>query len=184
MGLEKVLEKLSKDESIKGIFVLDGEFYKEVIEEEGSVIESSMGMPLVNRALEEVLKRKVAVCVFCDGAFDIPMNHIMVMEDGCGNRIGHDVPACMADDFKDDLNILWLCDDFAMYPDRAETQEIVMVMLPQKAHSVGEKEGVKEAIILYPATSTDILLRKRFGISLNDPKMARMASAILAFDII
>ncbi|MCL1811609.1 MAG: hypothetical protein FWG41_05275 [Methanomassiliicoccaceae archaeon] len=181
MGLEEVLAKLSSVEAIKAAFLLEGEFYDEVVAEEDSVTESFTGMPLVNKALEEVLKRKAAVCIFCTSAFEAPTDHIMVMEDVCGNRVGHDVPACMADDFKDDPSIFWLCDDFAMYPDKADMLDVMMVMLPQKANSIGESEGVKDAVLLYPATTTDILLREHFGISPNEPGIA---SAIIAFNII
>ncbi|MCL1978984.1 MAG: hypothetical protein FWG60_02360 [Methanomassiliicoccaceae archaeon] len=180
MGLKEILAKLGSERSIRAAFVLEEEIYGEVVKEEGSVTESSMGMPLINRALEEVLKRKVAVCIFCESAFEVPTDHVMVMEDGCGNRVGHDVPSCMADRFKDDPDIFWLCDDFAMYPDKAAMEEIFIVMLPQKVSIVGDDEGARDPVLLYPATTTDILLRKYFGISPDDPKIA---SAILAFDM-
>jgi hypothetical protein len=178
MGVEEVLAKLVSDRSVKAAFHLNGEFYKKVIDEESSVIESSMGMPLVNRALQEVVKRKVAVCLFCYGDFETPSDHVMVLEDGIGNVVGHDVPACMMDRFKDDPEIFWLCDDFAVYPNRAASVEMLMVMLPLKVKFVGHEEGAKDPVLLYPATTTDILLRGLFGISMDEP----IASAILAFD--
>ncbi|MDR3074730.1 MAG: hypothetical protein LBU30_01660 [Candidatus Methanoplasma sp.] len=181
MGLEDVLRKLGAEKSIKAAFPLDGEFYNEVIGEEGGITESSFGMPLVNRALEEVLKRKIAVCLFCESTFETPTDHVMVLEDGCGNIIGHDVPAHMMDDFRDDPEILWLCEDFAVYPHKAESHDVLMVMLPQNVKSVGENEGVMDPVLLYPATTTDIMLRKHFGIPMNDPKIA---SAILAFNLV
>ncbi len=181
MDLEKVLEKLRSDNSVAAAFLLEEDIYGEVVCEEGGVTESTFGMPLINRALEEVMKRSFAVCVFCDGSFEPPSDHVMIMEDGCGNLVGHDVPICKMDDFKDDPDIFWLCDDFAMFPHKAETQEMAMIMLPQKVCSLGEKDGVKDPVLLYPATTTDIILRKYFGISVDDPKIA---SAILAFDML
>jgi len=56
-----------------------------------------------------------------------------------------------------------------------------MVMLPQKVKSIGEKEGVKNAVLLYPSTTTDLILRKYYGISPGEPDIA---SAILAFDVV
>ncbi|MCL2509739.1 MAG: hypothetical protein FWF07_01490 [Methanomassiliicoccaceae archaeon] len=180
MGLNEIIAKLGSEKSVKGVFPLEGEFYKEVIKEECSVIESTMGMPLKNRALDEVLKRKAAVCIFCSYAFETPTDHVMVMEDCCGNRVGHDVPACMFNDYKDKPDLFWLCEDFVVYPNKA-MDDIVMVMLPVKVQIVGEKEGAKDATLLFPATTTDILLRQHFGIPLDAPGLA---SAILAFDII
>jgi len=180
MGVEEVISKLCKDAAIKAAFPLDGDFFREVVEEEGAVDECTMGMPLDNRALEAVKKKKSAVCIFCYGTFEVPTDHVMMMEDGCGNIVGHDVPSCLMCKYKDDPDIVWLCDDFAMYPHKACSQEMIMVMLPQKAKCVGKEEGVRDPVLLYPATSTDILLRKHFGIPIDDPKIA---SAIIAFDI-
>ena len=181
MGLEEVLSKICADKNVNSAFLLEGDFYKKVVEEEGSVKESTFGMPLANRALDEIQKKNVAVCIFCYGSFEPPSNHVMMMEDGCGNIVGHDVPSCMMDRFKDDTEIFWLCEDFAMYPNKAETEEMIMVMLPQKAKCIGESEGARDPVLMYPATTTDVLLRKHFGISLDDP---RIASAIIAFDIL
>jgi hypothetical protein len=179
MGLEEVLAKLRTDKSVRAAFALEGDPFKEVVKEESSVKESSMGMPMINRALDEVLRRKFTVCIFVEYTFETPVDHIMMMEDGCGNIVGHDVPVCMIDKFKDDPEIVWLCDDFAMYPCKAQTEEMYIVMLPQKIGIVGAAEGAKDVVLLYPATTTDILLRKLFGVSPDDPKIA---TAILAYD--
>jgi hypothetical protein len=181
MGLKEVFDKLGSNKAVKAAMPLEGEFYDEVVAEERSITECSMGMPFINRALEEVMRRKTAVCIFCDGSFEAPSDHVMIMEDGHGNRVGHDVPARLLDKYKDDPEIFWLCDDFAMYPQKAETREIMMVMLPHKVTSLGEYDGIKDPVMLYPATTTDILLKKHFGIPLNDP---HIASAILAFDVL
>ncbi|MCL2510237.1 MAG: hypothetical protein FWF07_04065 [Methanomassiliicoccaceae archaeon] len=180
MGLEEILAKLGSDKSVKAAYLLEGEFYEEVIEEEGGVTESSMGMPLVNRALEAVLKKDTAVCIFCDGTFETPTDHVMVMEDAQGNMVGHDVPTCMLNNFKNKPDIFWLCEDFIVYPNVA-MDRIVMVMLPQKVRMFGERDGIKDPILLFPATTTDILLREHFGISVDEPGIA---SAIIAFDFL
>ena len=181
MGLKEVLEKLGSERSVKAAYPLDGEIYDSVIAEEGSVTESFTGAPFVNRALKEVLKRSTAVCLFCGSAFEIPSDHVLIMEDMKGNVLGHDVPARMAGEMKDNPNLFWLSDDFVIYPDRANACDAVMVMLPQKVTSIGESEGVRDAVLLYPATTTDIMLRRHFGVSPCEPDIA---SAILAFDII
>jgi hypothetical protein len=87
----------------------------------------------------------------------------------------------MTDRFKDAEDLFWLSDDFVMDPDKMGAHDIVMVMLPQKALTIGEREGVKDAVILYPAVTTDMILRRHFGIPPGEPDIA---SAILAFDVI
>jgi len=178
VGLKEVLDVLDTIDPVKAAFVLEGEFYHEVMEEERSVTDCAFGMPFVNRALEEVCKRKVSVCLFTGDNFEDVTEHIMIMEDIRGNIVGHDVPKCMMDDYKDNPEIVWLCDDFAMYPN-ADLFKVNMVMLPNNAKFVGEKEGVKDAIMLYPATTTDMLLKRHFGVPLNE----KIWTAILAFNI-
>ena len=180
MGLKEVLERLDADVSVKAAFPLEGDFYEAVIAEEGGVTDSFSGMPFVNRALKEVLKRTNAVCMFCHGPFETETDHIILMEDSCGNIVGHDVPECMMHRYKDDPEIFWLSDDFAVYPNRAGMHDVVMVMMPKKVTSIGEKEGIRDAVLLYPATTTDIMLKLHFGIPLD----SRTATAILAFDVI
>lgn len=180
MGIEAILAKLNNERSIRAAYLLDGDFYKEVIAEESSVIESTMGMPLANRALDEVLKRDVSICIFCDAAFEVPTQHVMVLEDTDGNVVGHDVPECMMNDFNDNPDAYWLCDDFIMYPDRT-SGDVVMVMLPQKVSIIGADDGVLDPILLYPATTTDILLKEHFKVSQDE---AGLASAILSFNFI
>jgi len=179
VGLKEVLDVLDASDSVKAAFVLEDEFYNEVVEEERSVTDCAFGMPFINRALEEVCKREIAVCLFTSDNFGYVTEHIMIMEDIHGNIVGHDVPKCMMNDYKDNPEIVWLSDDFAMYPN-ADLFKVNMVMLPNKAKFVGEKEGVRDPVLLYPATTTDMLLKQHFGVPLEE----RIWTAILAFDMI
>ena len=179
MGLKEVLDVLGSVNAVRSAFVLEGEFYERVMKAEGSVTECAFGMPFINRALEEVCKRSVSLCLFTSGNFEDVTEHIMILEDAHGKIVGHDVPKCMAGDYKDNEEIIWLSEDFALYPN-ADMWKVNMVMLPNKAKFVGEKEGVRDPVMLYPATTTDILLKEHFGVPLNE----RICTAILAFDIL
>jgi len=178
MGLNDIVRKLKERDGIRAVFLLEGESLKKTVDEEKSIETSSMGIPLVNRALEECLKRNTFLCLFCDHAFETAMDHVIVMEDGDGNIIGHDVPPCMMDDFKDDPNIIWLSDDFAMFPNISTCHEFMIVMLPQKVTIIGESDGVRDPILLYPSTTTDMVLKKIFG-----SPAPNLSSAIIAFDL-
>jgi hypothetical protein len=180
MALNAVLEKLSCEKGVERVFVLDGDILKKVFEEEGGIAESSFGMPMDNRALAECMKRNTFLCVFCDYSFELPTDHVMVMEDDAGNRVGHDVPACMCGKFSDDPDAVWMGDDFVMFPNLATSGDLMVVMLPQKVKCLGEKDGVGSPILMNPATTTDILLRTHFGIKSDN---SDIASAILAFDL-
>ncbi|MDR3282765.1 MAG: hypothetical protein LBS92_04050 [Candidatus Methanoplasma sp.] len=180
MALDALLEKIRSRECVTYAFLLEGDALREALEEEAGVGTLS-GMPMENRALAECLGKEVAVCMFCNGVFEqsSASEHIMVMEDGRGNVVGHDVSKEMAVVFKDDPEVFWLCDDFVMYPGRASIGDIKMVMLPKRIRSLGESDGVRNPVILYPATTTDLILKRRFDVAAD----SRVSSAILAFDV-
>ena len=179
MGAAEIAELLKTKKGVHGAHILDGELLKEAFDEEKQVTESSFGMPLVNRALEECLKKHVFVCLFCDYGFELPTDHVMIMEDGNGNIVGFDIPPGQCDQYTDRADITYLSDDFVMLPEAA-CDEIRIVMLPQKVKCIDEKNGVKDPVLFYPATTTDGILKKRFGI---DPASSDLASVIMAFDL-
>jgi hypothetical protein len=177
--LDAVLEKLSREKGVDKVFVLDGDVLKKVLEEEGNITESSFGMPMENRALTECKKRGAFLCVFCDYSFELPTDHVMVMEDSDGNRVGHDVPECMCGKFNDDPDAVWMGDDFVMFPNLTTSGDIKVVMLPQEVKCLSEEDGAGSPILMNPATTTDMLLRSHFGVRSDKPDIA---SAVLAFN--
>jgi hypothetical protein len=179
MTISKILEKLKSADGIVEAFVLEGDVLKTVLEEEGAV-DTSIGMPMENRALEECIKKNTKVCVFCRYSFEQPTEHVMIMEDGNGNIVGHDIPIGSKDDPVSDPDAVWLSEDFVMFPGLMTADEVKVVMLPQKISTVNETDGAKDPMILYPAPTTDEILRKHFGIDVEDPDIA---SALIAFDI-
>ena len=179
MGSKEVLDKIRSSTAIKAAYIMDGKLYKEFVREEGSVTGSDAGMPLDNRAFKEMLKRTTAVCLFSTGDFEEITEHIVIMEDPEGNMVGHDIPECMAGAFDNDPNLFFLSDDFVMNME-ANMREVTMVLLPKKdVRCVGEAEGAKDVMIMFPAPTTDLLLRRHFGIR-DDEK--GIASSVLAFN--
>ncbi|MDR0524205.1 MAG: hypothetical protein LBG62_07305 [Candidatus Methanoplasma sp.] len=180
VSLEAIIEKLQCAGGVFKVERLEGEVLDEILSEEAGV-DTSIGMPMDNRALAECLKRDTFLCVFCDYSFEKPEDHVMVMEDGNGNRVGHDVPEGMMGDFKDDPDAIWLCDDFVMFPSLATSDDLKIVMLPQSVTVIGEEDGAGSPVLLYPATTTDVALRRALGVNPSDPGIA---TAILAFDLL
>jgi hypothetical protein len=179
MSLETIIKKIRATEGVVDVFVLEGDVLDKVLDEEGNV-DTSIGMPLENRALEECIKKNTKVCVFCGYSFEQPTEHVMIMEDGNGNIVGHDIPIGSKDDPVSDPDAVWLSEDFVMFPGLMTADEVKVVMLPQKISTVNETDGAKDPMILYPAPTTDEILRKHFGIDVEDPDIA---SALIAFDI-
>ncbi|MDR2846476.1 MAG: hypothetical protein LBV63_04250 [Candidatus Methanoplasma sp.] len=181
MTLDTIMQNILSRGGVKWAFPIEREFWLTVSEEENGIGTVS-GMPMENRALAECRKRDTAICMFCNGVFEESHGgHVMIMEDNSGNVVGHDVPADMMDQFRNDPEAFWLCEDFVMFPNRALAGDIKMVMLPKPVVSLNETHGAKDPILLYPATTTDLLLKRHFGIATDDH---RLSSAILAFDLV
>jgi hypothetical protein len=178
MSIETIIKKLRSAEGVAEAFVLEGEILNTVLDEEGS-IDTSIGMPLDNRALAECIRKNTILCLFCGYSFEPPSEHVMIMEDGNGNIVGHDIPIGSKDDPINDPDAVWLSEDFVMFPSLMTCDDMKVVMLPQKINTINETDGAKGPILLYPASTTDMILRKHFGIDTEDPDIA---SALLAFD--
>lgn len=179
MGLDEIIDRLNAEDSVHGAYVLDEETLRMVVDEESQVT-TTIGMPMENRAMAECLKRSTFVCVFCEYAFEVPTDHVMIMVDGSGNIMGHDIPRGKAAEYAGRTDVTWLSDDFVMYPD-AMGDDIKVVMLPQDVNVIGEREGAVKPVMVYPSTTTDIILKKRFGV---DAVTSKLASALLAFDLL
>jgi len=180
MGMDGIVEKLKGREGVFDVCMLTDELFKEFLKEESSVEESSMGMPLVNEALKECLHRNSHLAVFSSGSFDMPQDHVMVMKDDEGHIVGHDVPKGMMEMFQEMQDVIWLCDDFVMFPSVCAMSEISMHMLPQRLTIIDEGDGAGNPVVLYPATTSDMLLKRMFSIPLD----SKLASAIISFDLL
>ena len=142
---------------------------------EAGIGDTTFGMPLENRALEECIRRDACVCVLCDHSFEKPTDHVMTMEDCNGRMVAYDIPAGRKGDYAEKKNLIWISDDFVM---EADGEAVKMVMLPQRTRCICEADGVRDAVIFYPATTTDAYLRKQLGYMNND---SRLATALVAF---
>jgi len=179
MSAEDVAVKVRGVRGVKSAFVLDDATVKEIFDEEDSVVDTTFGMKMDNRALAECKKRSCHICVFCDSLFEVPVDHVMTMEDGDGRMVGFDIPKGREDEFRGRDDIIFLSDDFALSAD-AGMENLRVVMLPQKVVCVGEADGIRDPVLYYPVTTTDIRLKERFGI----PDSRDTASSMLSFDII
>ncbi|MBR3477295.1 MAG: hypothetical protein IKH39_09160 [Candidatus Methanomethylophilaceae archaeon] len=172
---EKLLNKILSAKGALQAFVADEETFNQVCSLEDGVIDTSFGMPIENRALEACKGCQKRLVLFCTIAFEPPDCHVMTMEDVNGKLVGFDVPDCMREKYSSDPDLIWMGEDFAISPD-ADIGECTMVMLPQELKCLGEEEGVKRAVLLYPALDADVYLKKKYGVDLEDP---RIASAIV-----
>lgn len=178
MDPKAIAEKLMNAPGIHLAVVPDDDVLNELFAREDDIVDTTFGMPIDNRALAACRGRSKHVVIFCDYTFEVPDGHVMMMEDENGKTVGFDIPSGKAEEYIDRTDLVWLSDDFVLLTTTGSDIAKV-VMLPQKARCIGEKDGVKDAVLFYPATTTDMFLKKRFGVDTDTPSIA---SALLSFD--
>lgn len=178
MSLEEVLNRIKADPNVHSVFLMDEDMVARMNAEE-STVNTSIGLPLDNKALRACMEKKCFVCIFCYGKFDPPKDHVMLMVDGNGKVVGFDIPPGKEGEYSGRGDLVWLSDDFVMDVSCGMGDDICVVMNPQKVTVVGASEGVSDPILFYPSTTTDLLLRAEYGI---DPNDSRIASAVMAYD--
>lgn len=178
MTTEDVRNKLLSTDGVKLAFIPDEETIRSIFEQEDVIMDTTFGMPLDNRALKACMERDGHIIVFSTYAFETPTEHVMTMEDDDGNLVGFDIPHGKESEYQDDENLMWLCDDFVLRTDGEATK---VVMLPQSTGCIGCEEGVCDAVIFYPATTTDQYLREKYGVDMMD---SNIASAMVSFRIV
>jgi hypothetical protein len=178
MSVDRVIEALGKHKGVKQVMLLDEDLAETIKDEESQVV-SSFGMPIENKALEECLSKEVKLCIYCDYSFEHPDDSIIFMKDGEGKIVGQDVAESKRSQFEGKEGIIWLSDDFVLYPGVDMGPDIRMIMVSQRYHGFSEEDGVSDAVVFFPATSTDSIIKSRYGY----PQDQQIATAIMGLSL-
>ncbi|MEA4977620.1 MAG: hypothetical protein VB016_03615 [Methanomassiliicoccaceae archaeon] len=178
MSVDKIIESLMRHRGVRKVTLLEDDLV-DIIKEEESQIVSAFGIPIVNEAMEECLSKDIKLCIYCDYSFEHPDDSIMFMKDGEGRIVGQDIADSKRSQFEGKDNIIWLSEDFILYPDADMGPDIQIVMVSQIYHGFSEEDGVSEAVVFSPATTTDCIIKSRCG----DPRDSQIASAIMGLTL-
>ena len=172
---EKIAEILRKHSGVVRVEIPDRDFLS-ALEEDDMCVDTSFGMPIENKAMDACLSCDFVFCVYADMSFERPENTIMVMQDSAGNVFGHDIPDSQIESYNGREDIIWLSYDFILYPEAADVcEQMTLVMLPQEYRSFTEGDGVSEALVFYPAVTTDCIIKDRYG----DPNDSSIATLLM-----
>ncbi|MFA6802326.1 MAG: hypothetical protein WCR09_02640 [Candidatus Methanomethylophilaceae archaeon] len=178
MSVERIIESLGKHRGVKQIILLDEEL-TDIIKDEESQVVGSFGIPIENEAMKECLSKEIKLCIYCDYSFEHPDDSIMFMKDGEGNIVGQDVADCKKSQFEEKDGLMWLSEDFVLYPGADMGPDIRMVMVSQRYHGFSEEDDVSEAVLFFPATSTDCIIKSRYGY----PQDPQVGTAIMGLSL-
>lgn len=163
MDLEAVVSKLKSMEHVVDVFVPEDEDLQDFFEKE-SETKAGSGLILRNDSLEEAKKRTRHLCVVQDReSFDNTPHHLITWETTDGKLMAYDVPPNLREEVEGRKDLIWLSDNFVMEP-IPYASDIVCVMHPSPINVVGEDEGVKDVIALYPSPPADKMIRDRYNI--------------------
>ncbi|MDN5357654.1 MAG: hypothetical protein PWR17_823 [Candidatus Methanomethylophilaceae archaeon] len=178
MSVDEIIESLKRHRGVRKVALLEEDLV-DIIKEEESQIVSVSGMPIVNEAMEVCLSKDIKLCIYCDYSFEHPDDSTMFMKDGEGRIVGQDIADSKRSQFEGKDGIIWLSDDFILYPGADMGPDIRIVMVPQVYHGFSEEDGVSEAVVFSPATTTDCIIKSRYG----DPQDPQIASAIMGLTL-
>lgn len=149
-----------------------------IVSEESTVM-SSFGTPVDNSGLRDCLDRDTIAVVFTDRTFRVPSTVSMVLRNENGEVVGHNVPDGMLKELAGRSDVVFISDDFVLYPETSLGRSPVME-LRSKPYS-GDEEGAPEDIdpvIWFPSTTSSEIIHRWFGIPVTD-----LGTALVAVDL-
>lgn len=173
---EGIAEILKRHDGVVRVEIPDRVFLCTLVEDD-MCVDTSFGMMIENKAIKACLSCDFVLCVYANMSFEKSENTVMVMQDSKGNVFGHDIPRSQIKDYEGREDVIWLSDDFILYPNADVGEDTMLVMLPQKYERFTQDDGVSEALIFYPAVTTDSLIREKYGYP-NDNDIATLLMGI------
>jgi hypothetical protein len=142
-------------------------------------IKATLGIPVVNIGVEECLERKYVVCIIKKANFRPPPEPTVMLVSDDGIVLGEEILPFRKKEFLANVKeeIIWLSEEFVMYPDRRGNQKEFFIMPPVSFPEVTEM-GMRNVVSCSPSAPSDMMLREMHGYK-DDPKLA---SILIGFD--
>ncbi len=175
MNMNEVLDYVANTEGVVSVHELSSEICDAILYQERNVT-SDTGMDVDNDACEEVMKKPKRVCIIIDNDLfkEDRGSSCLVLMDNTGKIVGTNVPKCDMHLYENRDDVVWLSDDFVLFPD-AKMDENERFVVPAAPYP-----GLEEvkAVFASPTTSSDILIKKEFNLDLE----AKTSTVLLGFE--
>jgi len=159
-------------DGVMHVFVVDQEVREKVLEIEKN-LRGSLGIKVVNEGVEECLKRQTVICIIKDRRFRPPPTATVMLTSDTGVILGEEVLPDRMERFlaENTDRLVWLSEDFVMYPDRIGGSKEVFLMPPVAFVEMERYAGVADIVSCSPSAPSDMMLRESHGF-IDDPKLA------------
>ncbi len=179
--MAKMSDVVARLKEMKGtihVFPLSDSCRSKIVDIEKD-IKATLGIPVINMGVEKCLERKYVVCIIKKASFRPPPEPTVMLLSDDGIVLGEEVLPNRMKEFlaTNKEEIIWLSEEFVMYPERKGKEREFFVMPPVSFPEVTEM-GMKNVVSCSPSAPADMMLREMHGFE-DDPKLA---SILIGFD--
>ncbi|NLK26256.1 MAG: hypothetical protein GX307_06765 [Euryarchaeota archaeon] len=134
---------------------------------------------MINRGVEECLAREHIICIIKRASFRPPPEPTVMLLSDNGVVLGEEILPSKKKEFmaNNEEEIIWLSEEFVMYPSRVGNKKEYFVMPPVSFIEV-EELGMENVVSCSPSAPADMMLRQMHGLEDNP----RLASILVGFD--
>ncbi len=178
VGTSDIIKRLSEMNGTVHVFRLDDGYREKILEIEKG-IKAAMLIPCINVGVEECLKRQHVFAIIKNRAFRPPPEATVVLYSDDGTILGEEILPYKKKQFLEETkeDIIWLSEEFVMYPERKGKATEFFVMPPVSFPEISEM-GMNNVVSCSPSAPSDMMLREKHGFE-DDPKLA---SILVGFD--
>jgi hypothetical protein len=142
-------------------------------------IKAALGIPVLNKGVEECLRRQHVVCIIKKASFRPPPEPTVMLLTNTGVVLGEEILPPFKKKFVENVKeeYIWLSEEFVIYPERKGGSKEFFVMPPVSFPEV-EQMGMRDVVSCSPSAPSDMMLREMHGYQ-DD---AKLASILIGFD--
>ena len=181
MNMDTVSDVIDYIRTVKGVLdvhEMDDEISNRLWDVERSV-RTTNDNNYKNIGYDMAMERGHRLCVFYDDTYIFGLRSILKLMDSEGKILGTNLNPQEIEGYKDRDDVIWVSEDFIVFPYIEPKGEETFVLLPMELDEVEENvEGCRDAIATSPTGASDEMLKERFG----KPIVKGMYTMIVAFD--
>ena len=178
VSIQDVIDYLLTVDGVLDAYEMDDEVSNAVFEVEKSV-RTRTNHDYKNVGYDFAMKRKHRICVFYDDTYIFGVRSVLKLMTSDGTIMGTNLTPEEIPEYRKRDDVLFISEDFVVFTNIIGKGEEAFVLFPFEIHEIEENgPGAKNVIGTSPTTSSDDVLKQRFG----KPVVKGMYTMIIAYD--
>ncbi|MBO4552746.1 MAG: hypothetical protein J5673_06060 [Candidatus Methanomethylophilaceae archaeon] len=176
--VQKAIDYIRTVNGVLDAYEMDDEVSNAVSDVEKSV-RTRTNHDYKNVGYDFAMERKHRICVFYDDTYIFGVRSVLKLMTSDGTIMGTNLTPDEIPEYRKRDDVLFVSEDFVVFTNIIGKGEEVFVLYPFEIHEIEENvPGTKNVIGSSPTTSSDDVLKQRFG----KPAVKGMYTMIIAFD--